>query len=193
MKTVRQMRSWLLFGGVVVVWAASYFGVAEYARWNFPTAGQVGDTFGAVNALFSGLAFAGVLYILYDEKEERADSTKREITLRCYDRLVETEHVVDRFAGAHYKVPGADYLDGLQLMTLLDMIEALRKAKELHLTLAEQLIGEKLYVWQRDLEPEIDIEAKFVIIDDQLRQSVRDRLQKLVHALGYKPPAKRAA
>lgn len=46
-------------------------GYAIY-RWlpDWPTRGQFGDVFGAVNALFSGLAFAGLIYTVFLQREE---------------------------------------------------------------------------------------------------------------------------
>lgn len=68
------------FGGVVVLWLFGF----EYARCRAPevTAGsgmtdtpleraaQYGDSFGAVNALFSGLAFAGVIVTILLQTQE---------------------------------------------------------------------------------------------------------------------------
>lgn len=55
--------------GVVIAWALSfviiYFAIPDWER-----RAQLGDLFGAVNSLFSGLAFAGVIYTIYLQKEE---------------------------------------------------------------------------------------------------------------------------
>lgn len=50
---------------VVVLWVLC--GIILY---RFPERGTFGDMFGAVNALFSGLAFAGVIYAIYLQREE---------------------------------------------------------------------------------------------------------------------------
>lgn len=52
-------------GGVVVVWAAS-----GYLLYGYEGRGTFGDMFGAVNALFSGLAFAGVIYAIVLQRDE---------------------------------------------------------------------------------------------------------------------------
>jgi hypothetical protein len=52
-------------GGVMVLWAGC--GLLLYS---LPDRGTFGDMFGAVNALFSGLAFAGVIYALLLQHEE---------------------------------------------------------------------------------------------------------------------------
>ncbi len=50
-----------IFLGVVLLWALCLgFGVLFFPSWELR--GQFGDLFGAVNALFSGLAFAGLIF-----------------------------------------------------------------------------------------------------------------------------------
>lgn len=55
----------VLFGIVFLVWFASGFVVKC-----FEDPGGIGDMFGAVNALFSGLAFAGVIYAIILQRDE---------------------------------------------------------------------------------------------------------------------------
>ena len=56
---------------VLVLWAASFFVVVRlFPDW--PTRGTFGDAFGAVNALFSGLALAGVVYAIILQRNELA-------------------------------------------------------------------------------------------------------------------------
>lgn len=66
-------RRWLaiaaIFAGVLLIWIASPF----VMKWFFSTwaeRGVVGDSFGAVNALFSGMAFAGVVVALWLQREQ---------------------------------------------------------------------------------------------------------------------------
>ncbi|MDO9053237.1 MAG: hypothetical protein Q7U37_04820 [Gallionella sp.] len=55
-----------LFGiGVIALWAGA--GVLLYS---LPERGTFGDMFGAVNALFSGLAFVGVVYAILLQRGE---------------------------------------------------------------------------------------------------------------------------
>ena len=57
--------------GVVVLWAV--FGFAPVLYIGAPEkAGELGDAFGAVNALFSGLAFAGVIYAIFLQRQDLA-------------------------------------------------------------------------------------------------------------------------
>lgn len=54
---------------VVVLWFSSWLIITHYIK--DPTnQGTFGDTFGAINALFSGLAFAGLIATLLYQKEE---------------------------------------------------------------------------------------------------------------------------
>lgn len=53
---------------------------------DWPTRGQFGDVFGAVNALFSGMAFAGLIYAILLQREDLAlqrkelELTRQELT-----------------------------------------------------------------------------------------------------------------
>ena len=77
---------WPWFTGVVILWIV-YLCIVWMSTW-LPKddKGVFGDTFGALNALFAGLAFAGVIYaILLQRKElelqrEELKDTRAEIT-----------------------------------------------------------------------------------------------------------------
>ncbi len=89
--------------------------------------GQFGDAFGVINALFTGLAFAGVAYSLYmqqDENKKRdADSKEqRERARDEYEQLVRSNTVL------------ADELKTMQATAKLSVLPALIKSEELHLT-----------------------------------------------------------
>lgn len=59
----------LLCGVCFAVWALSIGAMQTFfARWE--TRGQFGDSFGAVNALFSAFAFAGVIYAIIIQQRE---------------------------------------------------------------------------------------------------------------------------
>lgn len=62
---------WILLAitGVIGVWIASWFFICKYIE-DIDERGMFGDMFGAVNALFSGLAFAGLIVTLLYQKEE---------------------------------------------------------------------------------------------------------------------------
>jgi hypothetical protein len=59
----------LLCVSVVALWLSSLW-LIIWCFNDWPSRGQFGDLFGAVNALFSGLAFAGLIYTILLQKEE---------------------------------------------------------------------------------------------------------------------------
>src|SRR5688500_3428531 len=67
---------YILFGSIIVVWLLCWFLVSYFiddpsaATTNWSTRGQFGDMFGTVNALFSGLAFAGIIFTILLQREE---------------------------------------------------------------------------------------------------------------------------
>ena len=60
---------WMLAVAVLFV-VILYFSLSYWLIPNLESRGQFGDSFGAVNALFSGLAFAGLIYALYLQRTE---------------------------------------------------------------------------------------------------------------------------
>ncbi len=66
---------------ITVVWIFSYFAIMNVSSDCQEAAGQTGDTFGAVNALFSGFAFTGIIFtILIQSKELRMQREELELT-----------------------------------------------------------------------------------------------------------------
>ncbi|MCB9262893.1 MAG: hypothetical protein H6607_11015 [Flavobacteriales bacterium] len=70
---------WSLIGLTIVIWLVSGFLVHAYID-NWDNRGTFGDMFGAVNALFSGLAFAGLIYANVLQKKD-LELQKKEISL----------------------------------------------------------------------------------------------------------------
>ena len=66
-----QLRIWIIVAimGVIALWGLSWWGISKFID-NPTNQGTFGDMFGAVNALFSGLAFAGLIVTLIYQKEE---------------------------------------------------------------------------------------------------------------------------
>ncbi len=60
---------YLLFCIIILVWFLTPFVVAHLVE-NKAERGQLGDLFGTINALFSGLAFAGVIVAIFLQREE---------------------------------------------------------------------------------------------------------------------------
>src|SRR5436190_8939062 len=74
MKLPKGVAPALLIATVVLLWIGCYFAVTrtfEEKNW-----GVVGDLFGAVNALFSGLAFAGVVWTLYLQQKDSEEQQR---------------------------------------------------------------------------------------------------------------------
>lgn len=60
---------YVLLGIIFIVWVASIFGLTQFIS-DSEKKGQFGDSFGAINSLFSGLALAGIIYTIYLQKKE---------------------------------------------------------------------------------------------------------------------------
>ncbi|UZH54868.1 putative phage abortive infection protein [Salinimicrobium tongyeongense] len=60
---------YILLGIVFIVWIASLLGLNQLIS-DPERKGQFGDSFGAINSLFSGLALAGIIYTIYLQKKE---------------------------------------------------------------------------------------------------------------------------
>lgn len=61
---------WLMFGGVILLFLLNFSMVFFVSDKD--TRGTFGDQFGAVNALFSGLAFAGLIYTIILQRRDLA-------------------------------------------------------------------------------------------------------------------------
>ncbi|MBL7951396.1 MAG: hypothetical protein JNM62_06720 [Flavobacteriales bacterium] len=74
----------VLMAIVLVVWSASWIAIV-YVEDEAVIRGQFGDMFGAVNSLFSGLAFAGIIYTILLQRRElglqrrELESTRKEL------------------------------------------------------------------------------------------------------------------
>jgi hypothetical protein len=88
--------------------------------------GQFGDAFGAINALFTGLAFAGVAYSLYMQQQENKKRDKefaeqREHATKEYRELVRSNDVL------------AGELKAMQATAKLSALPALIESELVHL------------------------------------------------------------
>src|SRR5260221_11480810 len=61
---------------VIIIWVSSPI-IIRYLFQNWQCAGLFGDSFGAVNSLFSGLAFAAIIYTIYVQKNELLETRKQ--------------------------------------------------------------------------------------------------------------------
>ena len=64
---------WAAVVGVISFWIGTWYFIPKWYETNtISGAGTFGDMFGGVNALFSGLAFVGLIYTILVQKEELA-------------------------------------------------------------------------------------------------------------------------
>ncbi len=75
-----KIRGWPWFIGVIILWVV-YLSIIWISNWPLKEdKGEFGDTFGALNALFAGLAFAGVIYaILLQQRELKLQREELEL------------------------------------------------------------------------------------------------------------------
>ena len=76
-------KSWMWFAGAVVFWLGSYFYIRFYLELKNGDAGTFGDQFGAINALFTGLSFAGIIITLRQQQEELNAQRREFMTSRA--------------------------------------------------------------------------------------------------------------
>lgn len=70
---------------VISLWAGSYLFISfAFPRLGWAEKGQIGDTFGAINALFSGLAFVAVAVTIYFQSKTLHES-KRDLDLHHFE------------------------------------------------------------------------------------------------------------
>ncbi len=81
---------------VVLLWLATPFAVS-IVLGSWEQRGQVGDTFGVVNALFSGLAFAGLIYTIHLQRHELSLQRRElELTRIELNRTAEAQEASER-------------------------------------------------------------------------------------------------
>ena len=81
--TNKSNRSWLWFLGAILLWLASYFVIRFIFKLEKGDAGTFGDQFGAINALFTGLSFAGIIITLRLQQEELSAQRREFMTSRA--------------------------------------------------------------------------------------------------------------
>jgi len=86
---------WWFFLGITVTWFLYAFVILVLkciTDTSIAQAGQMGDTFGALNALFSGLAFAGLIISIRQQQEEIVKSTtaqqNTELAMKAQTKLM---------------------------------------------------------------------------------------------------------
>lgn len=86
------MRKIILSISVVILVFSVYFFVVRQLLPEWAVSGQFGDMFGGLNALFSGLAFLGVIYAIFLQREELGLQRKElELTREELKRTAEAQ------------------------------------------------------------------------------------------------------
>ncbi|WP_145153085.1 hypothetical protein [Paenibacillus xylanexedens] len=163
------MKRHVVFGSVVaaiiLLWGASWYFVPKLYDAQSLEAGTFGDMFGAVNALFSGLAFAGLIYTITVQRQE--------LTLQREAIKMQTEELkLQREETAR----SADQLEGqkklLNLQTALSVVNDLIQVKNKRLEDLLKFIKKEYFVFKiRDLLVENENEDNIITEDALFLQS----------------------
>jgi hypothetical protein len=78
-------RTWILVSLMLALWALSPLVLRHFVDWD--TAGNIGDSFGGVSSLFSGIALALAVYSMVLQQKQAAEFEAR--TLQSEQRLLE--------------------------------------------------------------------------------------------------------
>ena len=130
----------LIFLIVIALWLGSFF-IITYAIPNWEHRGQFGDLFGSVNALFSGLAFAGLIYTIFLQRKElslQRDELKlqREEMAKSREELAEQADILKaqfNSSIAHLKI------SAIQTRIEAIKIESLQRAASARTSYADQI------------------------------------------------------
>ncbi len=153
---------------VVVLWALGGF----LLPWIFAQSeqGVFGDKFGAVNALFSGLAFSGVIYAILLQRQE-LELQREELKL--------TREELHRSADAHTEAARV-LTNQLRISVLSSRLSA---SSGLLQSCNEQLAAiEARYAGRQDMLSQVSLEhssSSFINKRNQIEQKVEQILQEL--------------
>lgn len=101
-ETKSRLWIWIIIAivGVIAMWGLSWWGINKFI--DDPTnQGTFGDMFGAVNALFSGLAFAGLIATLLYQREElklqRKELNEQKLEFREQNKTLKRQRFENTF------------------------------------------------------------------------------------------------
>lgn len=103
--------------GVIIVWVLSALWIYN-ALPNWSDRGTVGDMFGAVNALFSGLAFAALIYTILLQREE-IKTNRKEIELNRKELKKSTQAQIKSQQALNEQVTQSQLSSKLQAMSTM--------------------------------------------------------------------------
>jgi hypothetical protein len=108
------MKRHVIFGLVVLtiisLWGSTWYFIPQWYNKETLEAGTFGDMFGAVNALFSGLAFAGLIYTITVQRQELA-LQREAIAMQTEELRMQREETAR----------SADQLEGQKILLNLQM------------------------------------------------------------------------
>jgi len=126
MPTLRISLLWLLLA-LIVAWLVGGFFLPQWVASDHIDAGQVGDMFGGVNALFSGLALGGIVVAILLQREE--------LSLQRHE-LELTRHELAAAAEAQRKSQEALHRQA-DLQVLVVELQAISALISMHSSIAE--------------------------------------------------------
>jgi hypothetical protein len=86
-----KMRFWIWIVGVIAVWLGTPF-IVNLLYPEMSARGQFGDLFGSINALFSGLAFVGLIYTIQQQRNQ-LDMQRTELELQRQELKLQREEM----------------------------------------------------------------------------------------------------
>lgn len=108
---------YILFGVIISAWIISIF-VLKWKFSNWTIRATFGDSFGAINSLFSGLALSGIIYTIFLQKKEltlqreELKNTRKEFTTQNKTlRLQRFENTFFNLLSLHHQIVDSIDLD----------------------------------------------------------------------------------
>lgn len=119
--------------GVFVLWIATYFIVYHSGNFAIKNAAELGDSFGGLNTLFSGLAFAGLIYTILLQQEELHLQRKE---------LQETKEEIKKSAEAQAE-QADNQIVAAKLQALNTMLDVYNRKRELLIVRKTEFLKEQ--------------------------------------------------
>lgn len=114
MKSIKpSLQLWVMISLLIVIIVILYFcGINYLFNADYTSMGQFGDSFGSINAVFTGLAFSGVIVTILMQRAELIKQGERQISLEAEDRKQRFEKSIFMLIKLHL-----DIIDKLELLS----------------------------------------------------------------------------
>ena len=177
-KIYKNIWFWVII--VVLLWCVSWFLISQF--YEGQDRGFFGDQFGAINALFSGLAFAGVIVTLFYQKEElksqRIDVIRQSFERNYFQLLSLHSNIVKT----------------IKLNRDDEDVTTRRDSKEIYaLEFFEMIAGDvvdEIAKNKADITPLKKLNISYQIIFDEYRNILSHYFRNLYHIIRYINEAK---